>query len=81
MQRGDYLSVKIKISYEEQQELQMVMKLLSPVIKKPPKVAKAQKGKYKNAYIDIEAGTKPEGTGEAKVKPERSLEFQEGGTI
>lgn len=42
--------IKIKISYEKPEELQQIIKLLSPVIKSY-KVPKEQKEKYKRAYL------------------------------
>lgn len=44
--------VKIRVSYEQQQELQTVLKLLHPIIKQY-KVSKNDKGQYKKAYIDL----------------------------
>lgn len=51
-ERGDKLSVKIKVSYQEQEELEKVLFVLSPVMKSY-KLAKQQKGKYKNAYVEL----------------------------
>lgn len=45
------MSVKIKVSYTEDEELAGVIRLLSPLGKRW-KVAKSQKGKYKKAYTD-----------------------------
>ena len=44
--------VKIKVSYEERQELEKVIKLLSPVIVSY-KISKNDKGQFKKAYIEI----------------------------
>lgn len=63
------MSVKIKISYQTDQELQQVIRLLSPALKSY-KVAKKQEGQYKNAYALLKHGTKDEGTREAVRKPE-----------
>lgn len=63
------MSVKIKISYNTDQELQHVVKLLSPALK-TYKVAKKQEGQYKNAYALLEHETKPERTSEIVRKPE-----------
>lgn len=46
------MSVKIRVSYQENEELQQVLKLLRPVIKST-KVKKEQQGPFKKAYIDI----------------------------
>ena len=44
------MSVKIKISYNTEEELAGVIQLLSPVIKSY-KISKKQEGQYKNAYV------------------------------
>lgn len=44
--------IKIKVSYESQQELDRVVKLLKPVLISY-KVSKSQQGRYKKAYIDV----------------------------
>ena len=44
------MSVKIKVSYERPDELQEVIKRLSPVIQSH-KLPKGQTGRYKKAYI------------------------------
>ncbi len=44
--------VKIKVSFEDTQELEKVVKLLSPVIKSC-KVSKNEKGRFKKAYLEI----------------------------
>lgn len=46
------MSVKIKISYTDDQELTGIIRLLSPIVKKWKK--QPEKGKYKRAYIEIE---------------------------
>lgn len=43
------MSVKIKISYNTEEELDAVLYLLSPVMKSY-KIAKKQEGTHKNAY-------------------------------
>ncbi len=43
---------KIKLSYENAQELHVVLKLLTPVIEKC-KFSKNKEGNYKKAYINI----------------------------
>lgn len=45
------MSAKIKISYEHDQELQELIKLLRPKIKRCKKVDK--QGKYSRVYIEI----------------------------
>lgn len=44
--------IKIKLSYENAQELHVVLKLLNPVIKSC-KLSKNDKGKFKKAYIEL----------------------------
>lgn len=46
------MSVKVKVSYQEQRELEKIVKLLRPVIKSY-KVARGQQGAFKRAYIEI----------------------------
>lgn len=48
------MSVKIRISYEKQQELDAVLELLRPIIK-TYKAEKGKDGQYKRAYVDIKA--------------------------
>lgn len=43
--------IKIRLSYENPQELHTIIKLLSPVIKSC-KISKNDKGKFKKAYIE-----------------------------
>lgn len=50
MKEGDYMSVKIKVSYESPEELQEVLKRLAPMVQKC-KASKGQDGQYKKAYI------------------------------
>lgn len=52
--RGDSMSVKIKVSYTTDQELQEIVKLLAPMLGNVK--VKPQKGKFKRAYIsqDVE---------------------------
>lgn len=49
------MSVKIRISYTDDEELAGVIRLLSPLGKKW-KVGKKQKGKYKKAYTEEPKG-------------------------
>ncbi len=46
------MSVKIKVSYTEDEELCNVLKRLSPDVR-ACKIAKKQTGKYKRAYVDL----------------------------
>ena len=46
------MSVKIKISYTTNEELEKVIKLLSPVLK-DYKISKNQEGRYKKAYVEV----------------------------
>ena len=50
-----FMSVKIKISYEYDQELQELIKLLSPKIKRYKKADKQadKQGKYNRVYIEV----------------------------
>ncbi len=47
------MAVKVRVSYEEPQELQRVTELLQPVIKSC-KANKVENGRYKRAYLDVE---------------------------
>lgn len=47
-ERGAYMSIKIKVSYTDDQDLTGVIRLLSPMIKRWKK--QPAKGKYKRAY-------------------------------
>lgn len=44
------MSIKIRVSYTDEEELAGVIRLLSPMVKSW-KVAKRQEGAHKNAYI------------------------------
>jgi len=46
------MSVRIRASYKEEKELQGILRILKPFIKKF-KIAKDQKGDHKNAYIEL----------------------------
>lgn len=46
------MSMKIKLSYTEDQELDGVIRLLSPIVRSWKK--QPAKGKYKRAYIELE---------------------------
>lgn len=47
------MSVRIKISYTDEQELAGVIRLLSPMLK-GYKVSRSKQGRYKKAYADLE---------------------------
>ena len=51
------MSVKIRVSYSDDEELAGVIRLLSPAIKSYK--VKPQKGRYKLAYIDMKSGVLP----------------------
>ena len=44
--------VKVKVSYEQEKELQKVLKILSPAIKSY-RVPKGSSGRFKKAYIEL----------------------------
>lgn len=48
------MSVKIKLSYNTDEELAGVIRLLSPAIKEY-KVARNKDGRYKKAYADLDS--------------------------
>ena len=48
---------KVRLSYEEPQELHTVLKLLNPIIKSC-KADKGENGRYKRAYLDVEIAEK-----------------------
>lgn len=47
------MSVKIRISYTEEEELTEVIRLLSPALRSY-KVSGKKEGKYRNAYADLD---------------------------
>ena len=49
------MSVKIRISFTEDEELAGVIRLLSPALKSC-KVSGKKEGKYRNAYADLRLG-------------------------
>lgn len=67
------MSVKIRVSYTEDEELTGVIRLLSPAVKSW-KVAKRQEGAYRNAYIYLHPfdRTNEEGAECARMHPESS---------
>lgn len=46
------MSVKIKISYTDPEELKIILKILRPLIK-CQRISKNEEGKYKKAYIEL----------------------------
>lgn len=46
------MSVKIKISYTTNEELEKVLRVLSPVMK-DCKISRNQAGRYKKAYVEV----------------------------
>jgi hypothetical protein len=46
------MSAKVRVSYEEPQELHTVLKLLNPIIKSC-KADKGENGRYKRAYLEV----------------------------
>ncbi len=57
------MSVKIRISYTEDEELAKVLRRLSPMIK-TYKVSKKKEGKHRNAYADLHPGFQNDEPGE-----------------
>lgn len=57
------MSVKIRISYTEEEELAGVIRRLSPVLKSY-KVSGKREGKYRNAYADLYPGFQNDEPGE-----------------
>ena len=50
------MSVKIRVSYENPQELQEVLEQLAPMFRSY-KVSKRQEGQYKKAYIILQSNS------------------------
>lgn len=50
--------MKIKVSYERPQELDVVLKMLKPITVSC-KVPKSNEGRFKKAYINVREPTKP----------------------
>lgn len=46
------MSVKIKISYTTNEELEKILQVLSPVMK-DYRISRNQEGKYKKAYVKV----------------------------
>lgn len=51
------MSVKIRVSYTDDEELAGVIRLLSPVVKSCKR--QSRKGKYKRAYIELNREESP----------------------
>lgn len=69
------MSVKIKVSYQESNELDQVLQLLRPVIKSC-RISGNQTGSFRKAYIDLRAEhrSKPEGTPETAKEARENYE-------
>lgn len=50
--------IKIKVSFERQQELETVLKVLEPITLSC-KIPKTNEGRFKKAYINVREPTKP----------------------
>lgn len=48
----DIMAVKVRVSYEEPQELRAVAELLKPIIKSC-KADKGENGRFKKAYLEV----------------------------
>lgn len=57
------MSAKVRVSYEEPQELHTVLKLLNTIIKSC-KEDKGENGRYKRAYLEVNI---PEGNAQKSV--------------
>lgn len=57
------MAVKVRISYENPQELQTVTEMLNPIIKSC-KAEKGENGRYKKAYLEVDI---PEGKAQKGV--------------
>lgn len=55
--RYEQMSMRIKLSYTDDQELHKIMQLLSPVVKSWKK--QPAKGKYKRVYIELNRERSP----------------------
>lgn len=55
------MSVKVKVSYTDDQELAGVIRLLAPAVQRC-KVPRLQEGRYKRAYIELQVEEKHERT-------------------
>lgn len=64
------MSVKIKVSYNTDQELRGVVKLLAPVLESC-KISRNREGRYKKAYILLKENVLPKGVSISKTPGER----------
>lgn len=48
------MAARIKVSYQEQQELRAVAGLLKPVVRSCKVIEKCGNGRFKRAYMDLE---------------------------
>ncbi len=48
------MAARIKVSYQEQQELRAVEELLKPVVRSCKVMDKCGNGRFKRAYMDLE---------------------------
>lgn len=67
------MSIKIRVSYQDPQELAHVLRLLHPIVKKY-KVSGNREGSFRKAYLEVEQviGENQMGLAEARVKQEKS---------
>lgn len=56
-ERRKCMSVKVKVSYTDDQELAGVIRLLAPAVQRC-KVPRLQEGRYKRAYIELQVEEK-----------------------
>lgn len=63
------MSVKIKVSYQDPQELAHVLRLLHPIVKEY-KVSGNREGSFRKAYLELEPvnGNTQMGSAEARAK-------------
>lgn len=67
------MGVKIRVSYQDPQELAHVLRLLRPIVKKC-KISGNREGSFRKAYLEVEqvTGKNQMGSAEARVKLEKS---------
>lgn len=67
------MSIKIRVLYQDPQELAHVLRLLHPIVKKY-KVSGNREGSFRKAYLEVEQviGENQMGLAEARVKLEKS---------
>lgn len=68
MKEQENMSVKIKVSYQEPQELAHVLRLLRPIVKKY-KISENREGSFRKAYLELEPvnGNTQMGSAEARA--------------